>query len=156
MRLNHVSLVILSGLLWLGIGILLLVKGMHYVVHAGPECTVLKNLTPYLGSRDQAMVLLIAIGIFAGFVKGRFVLMKAVQKVVRRIASLQAPVKISQIYDQRYYVLMALMMSLGFLLNILQVPSDVRGTIDLAVGSALMNGAMGYFRCALTLKKDYL
>jgi hypothetical protein len=155
MRAKHIGLVVLSGLLWLGIGVMLLVKGLRFVVYAEPGCKMLENLTPYVGTRDQAIVFLIALGLFAGFMKGRFVLMKAVKKVVNRIASLSTPLKISQIYDKRYYALMVLMMGMGLALNFLNIPGDVRGTVDIAIGSALMNGAMGFFRSALTFNKEY-
>ncbi|MES2345101.1 MAG: hypothetical protein V4494_04095 [Chlamydiota bacterium] len=156
MRINHVTLVVLSGLLWLGIGVMLLVKGLHFVVHADTGCLVLKNLTAYLGNRDQAIVFLVALGLFAGLLKGRLVLLKAVKKAVNRIASLPMPVKVSQIYDKRYYILMAMMMGMGMMLNVLNIPEDVRGSVDIAIGSALMNGAMGFFRSAFTFKKEYL
>lgn len=154
MRFGKIPLIVLSGLIWTGIGVMLLIKGLNFVVYAEANCTILKTLIPYLGSREQAVVFLIAIGIFAGFLKGRFVLIKATRKIVARIAKLDPPVKISQIYDKRYYILMAIMMGIGFLLNFLNVPTDIRGTIDIAIGSALMNGAMGFFRCALTFKTN--
>jgi hypothetical protein len=40
------------------------------------------------------------------------------------------------------------MMMLGMIFRYLPIPIDVRGFIDLAIGSALMNGAMLYFRAA--------
>lgn len=152
MRLHPISLVVLSGILWLGIGVLLLMKGLRFVVHAPENCALLNKLMPHVGGRDQAIVLLIAIGLFAGLIKGRTVLLKAVKKTVKRILSLEAPIKLSEVYDKRYYILMLVMMSLGMLMRILHVPEDIRGTIDIAVGSALMNGAMAYFRTAYTLK----
>lgn len=155
-RLQHVSLVVISGLIWLAIGIFLMIKGLRFIVFAGEECRVLHCLTPMMGSRDQAAVFLIALGIFAGFIKGRWVLTKSIKRVVNRILSLPAPVKITEMYSRGYYLLLAFMMGIGLMMNLFNVPHDLRGMIDVAIGSALMNGAMGYFRMAYAVKKNYL
>lgn len=152
MRLKHTHLVVLSGLLWLGIGLLLMTKGLYFITQASGDCKMLSQLAPYVGTREQGMVLLIALALLAGLIKARTVLLKAVKKVVTRIVSLESPVSIGMIYDKRYYALMGVMMGMGLMMNWLQVPADVRGTIDVAIGSALINGAMAYFRMALTLR----
>jgi hypothetical protein len=155
-RFQHVSLVVLSGLVWLAVGVFLMIKGLNLIVFAGEECWVLSGLTPMMGSRDQAMVLLIALGLFAGFIKGRWVLTKSIKRVVNRILSLPEPVKITEIYSRGYYLLLASMMGIGLMMNLFGIPHDLRGMIDVAIGSALMNGAMGYFRMAYAVKKNYL
>jgi hypothetical protein len=40
------------------------------------------------------------------------------------------------------------MMALGLVFRFLPIPIDLRGLIDVAIGSALINGAMLYFRAA--------
>ena len=89
---------------------------------------------------------LVAIGLFFGFLKGRFVLRKTVQRISLRIAGLQAPIRFIDAYPKSYWLLLASMMALGFLLRL--VPGEVRGFIDVVVGSALLNGALLYFRAA--------
>jgi hypothetical protein len=59
---------------------------------------------------------------------------------------LQAPIRFVDAYPKSYWLLLASMMALGFLLRL--VPVEVRGFIDVVVGSALLNGALLYFRAA--------
>jgi hypothetical protein len=83
-----------------------------------------------------------------GFAKGRLVLSKTVDRVVKRIRSLQVPIRASQIYARSYWILIGSMVALGFAMRFLPIPLDARGLIDVAIGSALVNGAMLYFRAA--------
>ncbi|HEY4255173.1 MAG TPA: hypothetical protein VGM34_02370, partial [Chlamydiales bacterium] len=85
-------------------------------------------------------------GLLVGFIKGRFVLSKTVQRIVKHIASAPEPISFRNVYPKSYLLLLASMMCLGFVLRF--VPIEWRGFIDIAVGSALMNGAMLYFRAA--------
>jgi hypothetical protein len=87
--------------------------------------------------------------------KGRFVLSKTVRRVVHRISSLSEPIRFLDVYSAKYFVLIASMILLGMTLRWLSVPSDIRGMIDVAVGSALMNGAMLYFRACFQKAKIF-
>ena len=91
---------------------------------------------------------MVAVGLLVGFFKGRFVLSKTVSKMVGRVLSLPLPIRFSQVYHPSYYFLIALMICLGLLLKYLPIPIDLRGMIDVAIGSALVNGALLYFRAA--------
>ena len=46
------------------------------------------------------------------------------------------------------------MVGLGALIKVLNLPLDVRGAIDIVIGSALINGAMIYFRSAFELRNQ--
>jgi hypothetical protein len=59
----------------------------------------------------------------------------------------------TQAYDQKYWILLCLMMMLGMMFRFLPIAVDIRGGIDVAIGSALINGAMLYFRQILTPQK---
>ncbi len=124
-----------SGLVWLCIGVFLLMKGLAFV-------------TAFYTNIDQTALLLIALGIAIGCAKGRFVLRKTVKRVVERIHSLPAPIRFSQVYSKGYYFLIGGMVLLGMSMRWLPIPAEVRGTIDIAIGCALITGAILYFRAA--------
>lgn len=91
---------------------------------------------------------LVAFGLLIGLLKGQFVLAKTARRVVARIHGLSLPIAFSQVYTPAYWMLIAGMMSLGVLFRVLSIPADIRGVIDVGVGSALMHGATFYFRAA--------
>lgn len=144
--------VISSGLLWLVAGGWLLYKGLRLIAEAafqpGSLCDSMQGT---LGSAQQAASLYIAIGLLIGFLKARFVFVKTVRRVVSRIAALPLPISFSQAYAPSYWMLIGGMMALGMGFRFLPIPIDVRGMIDVAIGSALVHGAFFYFRAARTL-----
>lgn len=131
----HKTFITLSGLVWLVVGVFLLMKGLSLIT---TEQTI----------GEQTAVLLISFGLAIGFVKGRFVLRKTVKRVVDRINSLPQPIQVSQVYSKGYYLLIGGMILLGMSMRWLPIPIAIRGTVDIAIGFALMNGAILYFRAA--------
>lgn len=119
---THRSWILFSGFLWLVMGLWLLNKGLHLTHNAN----------------------WIAIGLAIGFIKGRFILAKTVRRVVGRILSLPLPIRAGQVYAKSYWFLISGMMGLGMLMRFF--PNEVRGVVDVTIGSALINGAMLYFR----------
>lgn len=134
-------LIVGSGAIWLGVGILLMAKGLPLIVHN------------HLKTQNTGL-LLISIGLLVGFIKGRWVLSKTVERVVRRIIMLPPGFSYKDVYGRRYLALLASMIMLGLLLKWLPIPVDVRGTVDIVIGSALINGAFLYFRCALDVREE--
>lgn len=128
---KHRSWIALSGVVWFFIGGMLLYKGLHFIA----EGTMKKEW-------------LLAAGLLIGFFKGRFVLIKTVRRQVLRIASLPLPIRWSQVYPLAYYFLIAGMMGLGMLMRVIPLSVDFRGVIDVAIGSALIHGALAYFQAA--------
>ena len=102
------------------------------------------------GSAQQASTVVIALGLLIGWLKGRFVLSKTVKRVVDGIAILKTPIRTHQVYSRKYWILIASMIALGMSLRILPIPVDIRGFVDIAVGSALIQGSLLYFRAAKT------
>jgi hypothetical protein len=131
---KHKSWIALSGFIWAVVGFLLLYKGLNYL-----------SLIP---DQKQATWWM-AGGLLVGFIKGRFVLSKTVDRISARIAALPLPISIKNVYPKGYLLLLASMMVIGFALRL--VPIEWRGAIDVAVGSALLNGSMLYFRAARSL-----
>lgn len=139
-----------SGIVWFIVGVFLLVFGVKLIVFASlepkRETFLLNKLFSITKSKERAALLLLVLGLILGFAKGRFVLSKTVMRVAKRISSLPEPIKISQVYPVGYIGLIGCMVLLGMAMKWFAVPLDVRGAIDVAVGSALMNGALFYFR----------
>lgn len=136
-----------SGLVWLVIGTMLLYKGLNFIgdgtVKANPEL-------------QKFATLLIGFGLLIGFLKGRFVLSKTVRRVVTRIISLPLPIRAKDVYPRSYYLLILGMMALGWGFRFLPIAVEWRGMIDVAIGSALINGGMLYLRAARFYDKSFL
>jgi len=149
---RHRTWVAFTGLIWLVLGSFLLYKGLHLIAEGTlREDSLCFRLRNTLGDAQQAGTILIAVGLFLGFLKGRFVLSKTVYRVSMRISKLPSPVSFSQVYALSYWILIGSMIVLGISLRFLPIPIDLRGLIDVAVGSALLNGSMLYFRFAKSL-----
>lgn len=159
LQMRHSSYIFFSGLLWFFIGFLLLSKGINLIVYSINDANLASNfsliepLSFYTGGKEKSALVLISVALLVGFVKARFVLIKTVKRVVARILSLTIPIKLSQLYSPGYLILLASMVLLGISLRFLPIPQDLRGTIDLTIGAALMNGALLYFRFALEAKR---
>ncbi|OGN63431.1 MAG: hypothetical protein A3E80_04260 [Chlamydiae bacterium RIFCSPHIGHO2_12_FULL_49_9] len=130
---KHRSWIALSGFLWFSIGGSLLYKGLKFISQ---------------GPSQETGTMLIALGLAIGFLKGRFVLSKTVARVSNRIAALPLPIRFRDAFSKSYWILIGSMMALGILFRFLPIPIEVRGLIDVAIGSALINGSMLYFRAS--------
>lgn len=143
---KHRSWIAFSGFLWFSIGLMLLYKGIRFIA----EGIVLRDslsasLSGMFGSQQSGASALIAIGLILGFIKGK-VLLKSAKRIVDRIYGLPLPIRATQVYAPSYFLLIACMVGLGFVIRFLPIPIDLRGLIDVAIGSALLNGSMFYFR----------
>lgn len=160
MKLSHGKLIVISGLVWFVIGVYLLQLGLNLLLGGiDPSSTVPKDHYPlvttlysYIGSVENAALVLIVIALFIGYLKGRYVLGKSAQRGVARILSFPNPADLSRIYSGKYYILLAAMVGLGISIKYMGLSNDVRGFIDAIIGSALINGAMIYFKLAQGLK----
>ncbi len=156
-KVSHSTLIFLSGFAWLAIGCFLLPLGLNFIVasllkeNAAQPHPILYFLAPYAGGLDAAALVLIACALLIGFLKGRTVFSKSVKRSVSRILTLPNPAPLSKIYTPSYYLLLGSMVLLGVLVR--YTPLDVRGAVDVIVGSALINGAMLYFRQAWIVRR---
>lgn len=153
MRLKHSAMIAVAGAVWftvgcslLSLGLTLLTEGTQVIHHHTKSYPWLEGLTPYFGNLEYAAVALMALGLFIGYFKGRYVLAKTAAKGVTHIRSLPQPAPFYKIYSVKSFILIGLMMGLGMGIRSFGVPSDIRGFIDVAVGAALIHGGMGYFR----------
>lgn len=159
MQCKHTTLIAMSGAVWftvgcslLTLGLNLLAEGTQVLHHHTKPYPWLEGLSPYFGSLEYAAVALMALGLFIGFFKGRYVLAKTAAKGVAYIRELPEPSPFYKMYSVKSLILIGMMMGLGMSIRTFGVPSDIRGFVDVAVGAALIHGAMGYFRELWTLK----
>ncbi len=156
MKLSHRNAILFSGLLWLGVGILLLTKGIRYLVDAGNTVltgthqgfSLIDQMSRFSKDREQAAMMVICLALLLGFFKGRIVLKKTVNRIVNRIRSYPAPISLKEMYPKSYFFLLLGMMGMGMVFKFLPLPLDVKGFIDFTIGAALINGAMLYLRAA--------
>lgn len=146
-RLSRKTLIFLAGALWFAVGCMLMTIGIRLILGkiSSPSVTLFAHL---LQSKEEGGLLFIALALFVGYMKGKFVLSKAARRQVQRIAALQEPLSLTSLYSKGYYFLIPLMIALGISLRFF-CPDDIRGAIDIAVGSALLHGASSYFRSVL-------
>jgi len=153
LKLSHANLTFISGSIWMAIGVFLLQLGVTLLLepHTGP-LPILHFFQSFFGGLEEAAIAVAVVALYIGFLKGKHVLSKSARKGVEHICSFPNPTQLSSIYSPKYYLLLALMMGLGMSIKYLGLPNDVRGAIDIIVGSALVNGAIAYFRMGLKLR----
>ncbi|MBA3815585.1 MAG: hypothetical protein H0X29_03525 [Parachlamydiaceae bacterium] len=151
MKLSHTKLIVISGLIWFVIGASLLRLGLNLLITSTQDFgnyPLINLLQPYLNTAENAALFLVVIALIIGYFKGNFVLGKSARRGVERIRSFPNPTSIANIYSAKYYILLAVMIGLGISIKYMGLNSDVRGFVDVIIGSALINGAMLYFKLA--------
>lgn len=150
MKYSHRTWIAISGVMWLIVGALLLIKGLSYIVGAKASLytpsSLLNFIINWTGTLEKAALFVISLALLVGFVKGRFILKKTVRRVVDRILAQPAPVHFRDVYSKKYFGLLLSMMLLGMLFKWLPIGLVIKGFIDVAIGSSLINGAFLYFR----------
>jgi hypothetical protein len=160
MKLSKLQAMIFSGVIWLGIGVWLLTLGLSLIGQSLQQAMMSKNIfdpflafvASYVGGADRAGVVIVAVGLLIGYFKGRFVLAKTVQRISRRVATFGSHVPVSKLYSKGYLLLIASMIVLGMSIKWLGLPFSLRGFVDTAIGSALINGSLLFFREAIQSK----
>lgn len=151
---SHSTLYALSGIIWMGVGIMLLNLGLGFLMNGFQTGVFVVDgysglfswMATLTGAADYAAIAFIMLSLVAGIAKGRFVMAKAAQKSAMRISKLSNPTAITNLYSRSNLILLAIMMGMGMVMKVLALPYDIRGSIDVAVGCALMQGSLAYFR----------
>lgn len=159
MRIGHVAGICFSGSLWLMIGCFLTFKGVVFL-----GLTIMsEKIDPLMGlfmhfspTKERAGLVLIFSALVVGLFKGRVVLSRTVMRQVKRILMISYPLHLKDLFPLSYLAIIFGMMLLGMALKFLPISQDIRGFVDLAVGSALINGAFLYFKQALLLKAEII
>ncbi len=157
MNISHKKLIILSGLIWILPGIYLMRLGLNLLVTSAQgdildgTHPVLRPLSGLFGGAQTAVIFVVILCLFIGYLKGRYVLGKSAKRGVERIRSFPNPAPLKKIYAPRYYLLLGGMIGLGMGIKYLGINSEVRGIVDTIIGAALLNGSVIYFRLAREL-----
>lgn len=160
-KVSHAVLAVVSGLVWMAVGLWLLPLGLNLLLTSirqdmlieSSNYPLIGSLAPYVGGWEQTVLILVSAGLFIGYFKGRYVLGKSAKRGVERIATFPNPTSLSNIYSLKYYLLLGAMIGLGVSIKFFGLANDIRGFVDVAIGAALINGALIYFRCARDLRK---
>jgi hypothetical protein len=155
-RFNHRSMIVISGLLWLGTGIFLITFGSSLIIKTCDQLryaplikfSFAKYLSKVMREPHNIAVAILSFSLFLGYVKGKYILSKTVARQIKRITLLPNPASLKSLYSKGYYLLIASMIGAGMGLRLLPFESDIRGCIDVAVGMGLTSGAIQYFRTA--------
>ena len=154
---SRVSWMVISGLLWFAVGLWLLTLGVNFIVQKAllfpaETSSVIAKLSGIAGGREPGAFMWVMLGLIVGFIKGRFALGKTVRRFAFRLAQIQEPIPFKSVYRLRDLGLIALMILLGLCMKWFAVPLEIRGFVDVAVGAALINGAILYFRASIGCK----
>ncbi|MBA2726920.1 MAG: hypothetical protein H0U49_01940 [Parachlamydiaceae bacterium] len=156
-KVSHANVSFISGLIWICVGCFLLQMGLKLILDPtyapGGSTPILSNIQGVMGGLQEAGIALIAIALYIGYLKGKHLLRKSARQGVERLRSFPDPMPIQNMYSPKYYILLGGMIGLGMSMRFLGLPNDIRGGIDVAVGAALINGALEYFRLGLALRK---
>ncbi|MEI8328759.1 MAG: hypothetical protein WCG14_01985 [Chlamydiia bacterium] len=153
MKISPFIALMISFVSWISIGVFLLYKGLTILVelsYMDPSSFFMDRLAQMAGGRQPAILVCISAAILLGFLKGRFVLSKTVLRLSNRFFAFSRPMSIKEMYPTSYLILLGSMMCFGMLMKWISIPLEVRGIVDVAVGSALINGALQYFKLALS------
>ena len=162
MQFTHRQLIAFSGIVWILVGIALLNVGLKFLLNPALSSGMMANqwilptLKQWLGSQEGAALSLVVTALGVGYMKGKHVLAKSARQGIQRILQLSNPASIFSVYSAKYYILLGCMMGIGILMNVFNVPTDLRGWVDVAVGAALIQGSVVYFKQAIELRKHYL
>lgn len=149
LKMSHAALALLSGMVWMAVGCYLLPLGLKLLLGSHETGSLIDSLAPTFGGAQQVALLLVALGLLIGYMKGRHVLGKSAAKGVERIKSLPNPSSVAKIYSPKYYLLLGGMVALGMSIKFFGVPNDIRGFVDVAIGAALIQGSLVYIRFAV-------
>ncbi len=153
MKISPFQALLMSFATWLGIGILLLYKGLTIfmsTLEVGFTASWMAPLVYFTGDQEYAVLLCISFALFLGFLKGKFVLKKTVTRISARFFSFQRPMSLKEVYPRYYLLIILVMMSMGMFFKFIPIASEFKGMIDVAVGAALINGSLQYFRMAFS------
>ncbi len=163
MEIRQKTALIFSGFSWLAIGSLLIYRGIRYLVDIFFSFATGSKPTSWLvawipGHEDFYHSVLIGLavgGVLFGWVKGRYIFSKTVDRVASRIASLADPFPLKKMYALGYLTLMVVMSSLGMCFRFFPLALDLKGFLDMTIGTALLIGSAFYFKRAYNTNRYY-
>ena len=128
-----------AGLIWIIVGLFLIYRGSGLYNLAVIEQNTSK----------EALIISVILGVVIGILKGKFVLSKTALRNRNRINQLVPPLSIHHVFSGSFYVLIAGMMILGFLLrefNAYLGGYVVVASIYCGIGMALIAASSVYWK----------
>lgn len=160
MKFEKHSLITIVGMVWFIVGLALLFSGLEMIFLIdflqGQTFTPLINILMYAftGAIIPSIIVICLVGLLLGYVKSKWALVRMIGKTMERIYPLSGLVRISNLYRLHEALLVIAVITLSRVIKIFPIPLDVQGVINIAIGSALINGAVIYFRFALRIEED--
>lgn len=156
-KFSYVGALVFFGILWLMVGIGLSLKGYQYgllAIGADDLTSLIALPQDTLRKTEQSLMMMLSIGLMVGYLKGRFIMTRSVQRFMRGIVQLDEPLTIRDILTTKYLILIGCMMILGIILRYLPIPFSIKATVDFAVGVALLYGSFYTFQQARRFNKE--
>jgi hypothetical protein len=158
-KLKHSQLAAASGVVWLATGFLLLQYGIRLLISAIPlpvpfklwTHPFLEILSTFMGSRENAALLMVAGCLITGKIKCRYVLSRSVRRGIDRLLTLPNPSQIFKIYSLRYYLFIGFLLGAGYFMRNSGMPADFRAACYMSIGCGMINGALLYFKASYSL-----
>lgn len=160
MKFEKHSLITVVGLVWFVVGIFLLFSGLQLIFLTallnGQSFTPILSVVMYAftGAVIPSIVVSVFLGLLLGYAKSKWAFVRMIRKTVQRIYPMPGLVRISSLYRLHEALLIIAVIALSRIAKILHFPPDIQGVINIAIGSALISGAVVYFRFALRIKED--
>ena len=143
MRLTYTKAIFICAFAWALIGYRLLSKGVW--LFSELEKTL-------VAPGSYPLKWFIGLSLVIGLVKGRFILRKSADRIIRHIVSFEEPLSLKSFLPKSFYLVMIGMMFLGLSMNLLPFPILLRACIDLTVGFALLIGSLHFLKKAIMMK----
>lgn len=154
MKLKKKYQIILLALIWFSAGVFLLRKGIYLSMMGLTDESKLsflhRSLASFLPDSLQIGLLFIVLGLFLGNMKAKKVFRKVIDRILKSLEAYQEQAPLSAIFNIRFFLLIIIMMTLGWLLNVLNFPTDIRAIVNVTIGSALMQAAIMLYRASRT------
>jgi hypothetical protein len=154
MRIRHKTALLITGLLWMGIGAFLLLKGVRYLFYPEENTLFISHLKQLFSSDFHAFLIPTLIAVLLGLFKGKFALSKAAHRLSQNLLKKPDPCPIFSLYPPAYFFLLLGMCFMGISIKWLPIPYDVKAVIDMTVGFALSTGSSYFFRVFKNMNKN--
>lgn len=161
MKFEKHSLISIVGMVWFIVGIFLLFSGLKLIFFTGlikgqsftPIISVI--MYAFTGAIIPTMIVIVFLGLLLGYAKSKWAFVRVIRKTVQRIYPMPGLVRISNLYRLHEILLIFAVIALSRIVQFIHLPLDIQGVVNIAIGSALINGAVVYFRFALRIKEEF-
>lgn len=140
-RVSPAVLIKMAFAFWFMGGASLLIAGYNRLQSAGALQSIF----------EPATVIGLAIAVFVGLGKGKFVLSKTSNKNIARLNALNGSQPLFEIYSLRSWILIAIMLLISASLTWFSAPLFIRGLVNIGIGLALIISSFRYLSANTTV-----